>query len=160
MHKIRVLLAAATVSAAAGALLAGPAQAAQDGVTGTHCDSLYRSYSGDGYVRAYDAVDCYEQLGAAQGDDINWNDVSGPFRSPSNDKATSLLNTGTYAGGVNNVQFWENAGPGGHTGCLRWGELYVDDLRDNALVSGSSVINANNKISAHRWSSGCTNPLT
>ncbi|MCQ4205731.1 hypothetical protein [Streptomyces longispororuber] len=137
-----------------------PAQAAP---AGANCDRLYQQYAangGDGYIRAYDGVDCTQQIGAAQGDDDNWNDASGPFRSPSNDKATSLLNTGTYSGGVNNVQFWENAGPTGHTGCLRRGELYADDLRDNVLAFGASKINANNKISSHRWSSGCTNPLT
>ncbi|MFE7031832.1 hypothetical protein ACFU9Y_16085 [Streptomyces sp. NPDC057621] len=166
MHKIRAALVAASVTAAAGTLLVGPAQAAPDGVAGPNCDRLYRLYTnnpqgGDGYVRAYDAVDCNEQIGAAQGNDDNWNDTAGPFRSPSNDKATSLLNTGTYSGGVNNVQFWENKDAGGHTGCLRRGELYVDDLRDNTLAEDDgSKINANNKISSHSWSSGCSNPLT
>ncbi|MFD0310210.1 hypothetical protein [Streptomyces sp. NPDC127119] len=160
MRKIRTALAVAVVTVAAGTLLTGPAQAAPDRVAGPNCASLYRSYQGDGYVRAYDAVDCYEQLGAAQGDDGNWNDASGPFRKPANDKATSLLNTGTYAGGVNNVMFYADASHEGVRGCLAWSELYVDDLRDNVLKLGSTSTNANNVISSHLWTSGCTNPLT
>ncbi|MGI5451660.1 hypothetical protein ACQEWB_00425 [Streptomyces sp. CA-249302] len=126
----------------------------------TTCRAEYNAHVNDGYIRVYDSTNCNDQIGAAQGDDRNWNDVSGPFRSPSNDKATSLLNTGTYSGGVNNVQFWSDANKTGYTGCLRWGELYVDTLLDNNLVCGSSTINADNKISSHVWSSGCTNPLT
>lgn len=97
MRKIRTALAVAAVTVTAGTLLTSPAQAAPDRVAGPNCASLYRSHQNDGYVRAYDAVDCYEQLGAAQGDDGNWNDAAGPFRKLTNDKATSLLNTGTYS---------------------------------------------------------------
>ncbi|WP_413755109.1 hypothetical protein [Streptomyces sp. MMBL 11-3] len=159
MRIFHVALAAA-VTAAAGTLLVTPAQATSDSTAATTCSAEYNAHVGDGYVRAYDSTNCNTQIGAAAGDDANWNDVSGPFRSPSNDKATSLLNTGTYAGGVNNVQFWSNSGYGGYTGCLRWGELYVDTLLDNVLVASSGSINANNQISSHAWSSGCSNPLT
>ena len=161
MHRIRATLATAAVTVAASGLLAAPAQAARDDALGANCDRLYRAYKDDGYFRAYDAVDCAEQLGAARGDDANWNDGSGPFRSPSNDRATSLLNTGTYAGGVNNVMVYSDAGPNGYMGCLKWGELYVDDLRDNTLFNANGLaLSANNRISGHHWSSWCINALS
>lgn len=161
MRKIRAALAVAFVTAAVGTVLAGPAQAAPDSIAGANCNRLYGIYQDDGYFRAYDAVDCAEQLGAARGDDANWNDGSGPFRSPSNDRATSLLNTGTYSGGINNVMVYSDAGPNGYMGCLAWRELYVDDLRDNTLFNANGLgINANNKISSHHWSSWCINALT
>lgn len=160
MHTTRVVLATAMVTAAAGTLLAAPAHATPGNLAATTCRAEYNAHMGDGHMRAYDLANCNTQIGAAAADDPNWNDVSGPFRSPSNDRATSLLNTGTYSGGVNNVQFWSDAQQGGYTGCLRWGELYVDTLFDNNLTLGSSTTNANNRISSHAWSSGCTNPLT
>jgi hypothetical protein len=158
MRKIRAALVIASVATAMGALLAGPAQAA---VPGENCDRLYGLYQNDGYFRAYDAIDCDELLGASQGNDSNWNDNSGNFRSPSNDKATSLLNTGTYAGGVNTVTVFSDAGYEGFHGCVTRAELYVDDLRDNNLYTANGVPTpANNKVSSHEWTSYCVNRLT
>jgi hypothetical protein len=158
MRKIRAALATAAIATAAAALLAGPAEAA---VPGDNCDSLYRQYRDDGYFRAYDAVDCAEPLGRSQGNDQNWNDSSGDFRSPSNDKATSLLNTGTYAGGINTVTVFSDAGYQGYHGCVTRDELYVDDLRDNNLYTANGIgVPANNKISSHEWTSYCVNRLT
>ncbi|GAA2069287.1 hypothetical protein GCM10009801_18690 [Streptomyces albiaxialis] len=79
-----------------------------------------------------------------------------------NDRATSLLNTGTYAGGVNNVLVTQGANLKGLVGCVARGELYVDDLRNDKLRLGIFSTPANNKISAHTWvpRSGCLNPLT
>ncbi|MFC4496622.1 hypothetical protein ACFPA8_21055 [Streptomyces ovatisporus] len=158
MRTIRAVLMTAAVTLAASTFFAGTAQAAPERVTGANCDSQYRAHKDDGYFRAYDAVDCREELGAAQGDDPNWADGSGAFRGSDNDKATSVLNTGTYSGGINNVLLYQGAQGGSNgVGCLSHGELYVDDLRDNTFTGGA---NANNKISRHSWSSSCTNPWT
>lgn len=158
MRRIRAFLMVAAVTAAAGTMFAGSAQAAPERVTGANCDALYRTHKDDGYFRAFDAVDCRELLGAASGNDSNWADGTGPFTGSDNDKATSVLNTGTYAGGVNNVLLYQGAQGGSNgVGCLAHGELYVDDLRDNTFTGGA---NANNKISRHVWSSSCTNPWT
>ena len=156
MRRIRAALAAAAVTVAASGLLAGPPRRPRTtpgDPTATACTGAYKD---DGYFRAYDAVDCYELLGADQGNDLNWADGAGAFRGSDNDKATSLLNTGTYAGGINNLQIYEAADGGvGGVGCLSRGELYVDDLRDNTFSNDHP---ANNKVSRHIWSGVCTNP--
>lgn len=94
MRKIRAVLAAASITTAVGTLFAGPAQAAPGSIAGPNCAALYRQLQGDGYFRAFDAVDCREPLGKSDVNDGNWNDAVGGFRSASNDRATSLLNTG------------------------------------------------------------------
>ncbi|MDG9703862.1 hypothetical protein [Streptomyces sp. DH37] len=159
MRHFRAVLTAAAITLTTGTMLAAPAQAAPDKVAASNCAYLWNLKAWDGYVTAYDSTDCSQRLGEAKGDDSNWNDAAGPFRSPANDKATSLLNTGSEAGGINNVQFFENAGYDGGTGCVAWGEHYVDDLRDNRFRGNGDAI-ANNRISSHRWSTGCTNPWT
>ncbi|MEW2574437.1 hypothetical protein [Streptomyces sp. NPDC047070] len=161
MHKIRMALATAATAATACTLLAGPAQAASDTVQVTHCNAWYQDHKEDGFFRAFDAVDCYELLGEASGNDANWADGSGTFRGSDNDAATSLLNTGTYAGGINNVMVFSDAGPNGYMGCMSRGEIFVDDLRDNTLFNANGLaMNANNKISGHEWTSWCYNALT
>jgi hypothetical protein len=56
--------------------------------------------------------------------------------------------------------FYADASHEGVRGCLARGELYVDDLRDNVLELDNTSTNANNVISSHLRTSGCTNPLT
>ncbi|GAB2879105.1 hypothetical protein GCM10027074_54280 [Streptomyces deserti] len=156
MRKIHAVIAAAAATLAAGTLLAGPAQAAPDGVRGPNCDRLWRTYQNDGNVRAWRDLDCTgELLGVTPGGDSNWHDGSGPFQGSDGDAATSLMNTGTP--GIDNVQFYVHAGYGGGTGCVARAEYYVDSLTDNRFSDGSA---ANDAISSHRWSSGCTNYWT
>ncbi|MGV9313647.1 hypothetical protein ACWDR0_15880 [Streptomyces sp. NPDC003691] len=133
---------------------AAPAAAAQ--AQGPGCNSAYSTHQGDGNVRAYYLDDCNTLLGAASGNDSNWSDASGAFQGSDNDNARSVLNTGTYSGGVNDVQFYLHSGYTGGTGCLDWNELYVDGLSRNTFNDAART-NAADSISSHRWVNGCTN---
>ncbi|MDL5199316.1 hypothetical protein [Streptomyces sp. ALI-76-A] len=157
MHRIRAALAAAGLAVALGTALPATAEAVPAGAQGPNCDAQYNAHREDGNMRAYLLTDCSNLLGTASGNDANWGDSSGPFTGADNNFAWSILNTGTYSGGVNNVQFYDGVGSTGGTGCLARGELYVDDLRDNVFHNG---VRASNAISSHRWSSGCTNRWT
>ncbi|MFJ3339125.1 hypothetical protein [Streptomyces sp. NPDC086766] len=157
MRKNRAVLAAVGLAAVLGALApAATAQAAPSSTLSTACDNAYNSHKGDGYVRAYYWANCDTLLGAASGDDSNWSDTSGPFQGTDNDNARSVVNTGTYSGGVNDVLFYRDAGYTGGYGCLDWNELYVDDLSRNTFTSGTS---AQDNISSHKWVNGCPGNL-
>ncbi|MBV1939197.1 hypothetical protein [Streptomyces sp. BV286] len=157
MRKIRAALAAVGLAVALGTALPATAQADSAGAQGPNCDAQYNAHREDGNMRAYLLTDCSNLLGTASGNDANWGDNSGPFTAADDNFAWSVLNTGTYSGGVNNVQFYDLANSGGGTGCLARGELYVDDLRDNTFSNG---VRASNAISSHRWTSGCSNRWT
>ncbi|MDQ1029642.1 hypothetical protein QF035_007224 [Streptomyces umbrinus] len=157
MRKIRAVLAAAGLAVALGTALPATAEADTTGAQGPTCDAEYRAHREDGNMRAYLLDDCMILLGTASGNDAHWGDTTGPFTGADDNFAWSVLNTGTYSGGVNNVQFYNGTNYSGGTGCLARGELYVDDLRDNTFSDGSRASNA---ISSHRWSSGCTNRWT
>ncbi|MGW3292171.1 hypothetical protein ACWDR3_46945 [Streptomyces sp. NPDC001002] len=157
MRKLHAALTAAAMAVVLGTALPSTAQAAPSGAQGPNCDAQYNAHREDGNMRAYLLTDCYTLLGTASGNDANWGDGSGSFTGADDNFAWSILNTGTYSGGVNNVQFYDYTNYGGGTGCLARGELYVDDLRDNTFGNG---VRASNAISSHRWSSGCTNRWT
>ncbi|MFF0727915.1 hypothetical protein [Streptomyces sp. NPDC004134] len=159
MRKFHAALVGAVMTVTASTMLTGLAEAAPAAPLGPNCDREYHKYKGDGYLRIYDGVDCTEYLDRAATDDFNWGDSAAPVESHANDRATSLLNTGTYAGGIHNIQFWEHKGRVGGTGCLAWEELYISDLRDDDFA-GVSTANANQAISSHHWRSSCTNPWT
>jgi hypothetical protein len=166
MRKRHAALAASALTTALGSALllgAGSAQAAPAApaapasALSPACDSVYLNHKGDGNVRAYFWANCDVLLGAAQGDDSDWGNAAGPFQGSDNNNARSLVNTGTFSGGVNDVQFYKNTGTTGPTGCLDWNELYVDNLSDNHFNDGTAAQDA---ISSHKWVSGCTWPWT
>ncbi|MGC9544410.1 peptidase inhibitor family I36 protein [Streptomyces sp. UG1] len=80
-----------------------------------------------GYVYAYDRTDCKGYLGKAKGNVAK-------YSKKANDKATSLLNKGT--GRYDTVVFYEYAHYKGGEACLKRGEKFADDIRDNTLSNG------------------------
>lgn len=157
----------ASLTVLAIAIPAAPAQAAPIGVQVAFCDNKYFQHQGDGKVRAWSHIWCGDPaingnptpLGADIDNDSNWGDSSGSFQGADNNAAGSVLNTGTYSGGLNVVKFYDGISYSGGHSCLDWNELYADDLTDDSWNSGGTV---NNDISSHKWvfASSCSRFMT
>ena len=152
MRKMSLAIVAG-VAAIAASVPAVPAQAQPNTVQQTACDTIWINNQNDGNMRAWDGLFCTGTLlGVTPGSDSNWANTTGPFRTTDNDRASSVMNTGTVSGGLNAVRFYLHAAgdPGGRGGitCLQRTELYADDLRDNTFTDGIVV---NNNISRHDW---------
>jgi hypothetical protein len=150
MRRTAVAIVAGLV-AMAGLVLGGPAHADTNAALVPECDEIWINNQNDGNMWAWRDINCSGTLlGVTQGNDDDWADTRDAFKTTDNDEASSVMNTGTYANGVNAVMFFRNTrseGFGGHT-CLKRGELYADNLTDNTFTDGVVV---NDKISAHRW---------
>ncbi|MCX4982945.1 peptidase inhibitor family I36 protein [Streptomyces sp. NBC_00572] len=153
MIKRRIGVATAVLGLAAlGLTLPGTAaQATSEGSTGTMgagCDSIWRAHQGDGNMWAFSGSDCTgDELGHTPGEDADWSNSSGEFTGNDNDRATSLVNTGTE-GGRDAVAFYRDARYVGGHGCVSWGEKYVDNLNNDTFTTETP---ANNEISSHQW---------
>ncbi|WP_306328549.1 peptidase inhibitor family I36 protein [Streptomyces venezuelae] len=126
------------------------AQAATEGATGAlaGCADFWRAHQGDGNVWAFSGSDCSgDELGHSPTHDSNWGNSTGQFAGDANDRATSLVNTGTQ-GGRDTVAFYRDANYVGGHGCVTWDEKYVDNLNDDTFTTGTP---ANNEISSHQW---------
>lgn len=147
MRKLGMSLAALGL-AAAGLLV--PATSAQASAASNHCNDIWPGRNG--YVYAYDLTYCREKLGAAAGNDADW-DASGGGFSDARDKASSVLNAG-YTGDLSAVKFyWLQNYEGGYA-CISAGEFFVDDLSRNKFTNGYNV---NNNIRSHKWVNSCDN---
>ncbi|MFG2957659.1 hypothetical protein ACGF5O_28575 [Streptomyces sp. NPDC048291] len=101
----------------------------------------------DGNVRAWRDWDCAGGLlGVSAGNDASWADGSGGFQGVAN-SASSVMNSG-YVGGKDVVAFYYYANYGGGYGCLKPGELYVDDLTRDHFTDGHPM---NDNIMSHQW---------
>ncbi|MFC9390142.1 hypothetical protein [Streptomyces venezuelae] len=151
MIKRRIGVATAALGLAAlGLTVPGTAQAATEGATGAlaGCADVWRAHQGDGNMWAFSGSDCSgTELGHSPSWDSDWSNSSGPFRGDDNDRATSLVNTGTQ-GGRDTVAFYLSSGYEGGHGCVTFGEKYVTNLNDDTFTSG---VAANNAISSHQW---------
>ncbi|WP_328942997.1 hypothetical protein OG259_16640 [Streptomyces sp. NBC_00250] len=150
-RRIGVATAAFGLAALGLALPGTAAQAASEGATGAPaagCDGVWRAHQGDGNMWAFSGSDCSgTELGRSPSWDSNWSNSSGPFQGDDNDRATSLVNTGTQ-GGRDTVAFYLGSGYEGGHGCVTFGEKYVDNLDDDTFTTG---VAANNAISSHQW---------
>lgn len=116
---------------------------------GPGCNANWNSHGRDGNVRAWDGTDCGGTLlGVTPGNDPNWGDGFGPFQGSDRDRASSVMNSG-YVGGKDVVAFylWEGYDDTAY-GCLKPGELYVDNLGRNRFTDGS---NMDDNIRSHVW---------
>ncbi|MER7837729.1 hypothetical protein ABTY98_17930 [Streptomyces sp. NPDC096040] len=109
----------------------------------------------DGNVRAWRDWDCGgELLGVTPGNDPNWGDAAGPFQGSDVNAASSVMNSG-FVGGKDVVAFYYLTNyPSSAYGCLKPGELYVDNLTRDTFTNGA---NMNDNIMSHAWvaSSAC-----
>ncbi|MET7378425.1 hypothetical protein ABZT08_06300 [Streptomyces sp. NPDC005526] len=127
----------------------------------TACDNAWHSMPA-GYMRAYENVGCGgTMLGQTAGDDSDWGNSQGAFQGSDTNRASSVLNAGTYDTSYTAVEFLNGTGTdwgGGYT-CLKRSEYYADNLTDNYFTSGYNV---NDAISSHRWlpPSSCSTFLT
>jgi hypothetical protein len=157
MRKLGTAVAALGL-AVAGLATTAPAVQADEVKAQAGCASAWPGRNG--YMYAWQNVNCGVLLGATQGNDGNWADGSGAFTGSDNDKASSVMNAG-YLGGRDVVAFYRNAGHQTQYGygCLAPGELYADWLGDNYYYDwlGSSDVPMNDSISSHLWvyASGC-----
>ncbi|MCQ9178106.1 hypothetical protein KMT30_03430 [Streptomyces sp. IBSBF 2953] len=117
---------------------------------GPGCNANWNSHGRDGNVRAWDGTDCGGTLlGVTPGNDSDWQDAVGPFQGSDGDAASSVMNSG-YVGGKDVVAFYYLKGYDDHAyGCLKPGELFVDDLSRSKFTDG--VHNMNNNIRSHVW---------
>ncbi|MFE7587514.1 hypothetical protein ACFU5Y_38815 [Streptomyces gardneri] len=149
-HRTGVAAAAFGLAALGLALPGTAAQAATAGTAGAQatCSSVWTSHRGDGNVWAFSGSNCSgDELGHTPSWDSNWSNSAGPFTGDDNDRATSLVNTGTQ-GGRDTVAFYLGSGYEGGHGCVTFGEKYVTDLSDDTFTTG---VAANNAISSHQW---------
>ncbi|MCT9144674.1 hypothetical protein [Streptomyces violarus] len=118
------------------------------------CDSKFPS-DRDGMVRAWQLADCSgTYLGGTESYDSDWGNSSGPFQGTDENRATSVMNSGKY-GGEDVVAFYRLTGfqhKEGY-GCLKPGELYVDNLSRNKFTTATdgTRYNMDNRISSHQW---------
>ncbi|WP_069773464.1 hypothetical protein [Streptomyces sp. LUP30] len=113
------------------------------------CDANWNSHGRDGNVRAWRDINCQgELLGVTPGSDPDWWDTTGPFQGNDGDAASSVMNSG-YVGGKDVVAFYFrlNYLDTGY-GCLKPGELYVDDLTRSRFTNGHTM---NDSIVSHTW---------
>ncbi|MEV7031286.1 hypothetical protein AB0N99_13765 [Streptomyces sp. NPDC093272] len=102
----------------------------------------------DGNVRAWKDWDCQgELLGVTPGNDSAWGDTAGPFQGSDGNAASSVMNSG-FVGGKDVVAFYYLSNYGGGYGCLKPGELYVDNLTRDHFTDGN---NMNDNILSHQW---------
>ncbi|MGW7042017.1 hypothetical protein ACWGDT_04680 [Streptomyces avermitilis] len=103
----------------------------------------------DGNVRAWKDADCQgELLGVTPGSDPNWGDGAGPFQGSDVNVASSVMNSG-YVGGKDVVAFYYLTNYNDTSyGCLKPGELYVDNLGRNHFTNGA---NMNDNVMSHTW---------
>lgn len=150
---MRKIATAAAVIGLAALGLAVPATSAQASVQGAGCNAKWPGR--DGYVRAWADPDCQGTLlGATTGNDADWSDNIGPFTNGDQNKASSVMNSGTI-GGKDVVAFYMYPGQsdvGGYT-CLAPGEKYADNLRDNVFQkrNGTTVGPVDDNIMSHVW---------
>jgi hypothetical protein len=145
MRKISVLLATLGLVIAGALFPVASAQAAS-----ANCDRVWNEETSAGHFYAYDGYNCYVKLGNTSGNDSNWGDSSGGFRSDSN-KASSILNKGTSGMAV---KVYNGTGYTGAYSCIKRSELYVSVLSDDYLTGGvhpSDRVSANHTISSHQW---------
>ncbi|MDT9688730.1 hypothetical protein Q5762_10240 [Streptomyces sp. P9(2023)] len=150
MRKLGTAIAALGLAAIGLAAPATTAQAAELGTQGAGCNAQWPGR--DGYVRAWDGVDCRGAfLGGTAGNDPDWNAEGGGFMGAS-DRASSVMNSGYY-GGKDVVAFYRYqnyAYQDGYT-CLAPGEKYADYLGDNRFFNGTDVDSVDNDIRSHLW---------
>ncbi|MFI5998145.1 hypothetical protein ACIBAC_40605 [Streptomyces sp. NPDC051362] len=141
MRKLTVTLATLSL-AALGVAIPATAHA------GAGCNTNWNAHGRDGNVRAWDGYDCSGRLlGVTPGSDTNWGDANGPMRAAGN-TASSVMNSG-YVGGKDVVAFYEYVVFQDFAyGCLKPGELYVDNLSRNKFTNGD---NMDNEILSHTW---------
>ncbi|MFJ6382497.1 hypothetical protein ACIQI7_21145 [Kitasatospora sp. NPDC092039] len=154
MNRTRMMLAAAAAGLLMAALPAGTAVADDRGAGLADTCSQYRT-SWSGAVIAWEDTWCTgTRLGIAYGNDVNWSDGSGPFQGSDNDRASSVMNNGTWdANGLVHVAFYRDAGGGdawrnGYA-CLKQGQ-YVGNLAQRVFVGGGGGEVAD-AISSHQW---------
>ncbi|WP_129788023.1 hypothetical protein [Promicromonospora panici] len=143
MRKISVLLATLGLLAA-GTLFPATAQAS------ANCDRAWHNAT-SGYFYAYDGGNCYVYLGRANGNDSNWGDSAGGFRSGDTNKASSILHKGTSGMAV---KVYDKTGYTGAYSCIKKSEYYVSALSDDYLTGGgpgTGRVTAQNTISSHKW---------
>ncbi|GAA3848037.1 hypothetical protein GCM10022403_094670 [Streptomyces coacervatus] len=116
---------------------------------GPGCNANWNSHGRDGNVRAWDGTDCGGTLlGVTPGSDPNWADGFGPFQGTDVNRASSVMNSG-YVGGKDVVAFYYYADYDDRAyGCLKPGELYVDNLGRNKFTNNE---NMNDNIVSHTW---------
>lgn len=150
---MRKFASAAAVIGLAALGLAVPATSAQASVQGAYCNAKWPGR--DGNVRAWADPDCQGTLlGVTQGNDPDWSDNLGPFTSGDENKASSVMNSGTI-GGKDVVAFYYKRGQSdvdGYT-CLAPGEKYADNLQDNRFQKrdGTTVGPVDDNIMSHVW---------
>ncbi|MGW0942001.1 peptidase inhibitor family I36 protein [Streptomyces sp. NPDC002623] len=138
MRKFTVTAALVALTALGVVVPTATAQAAGSTVAGPGCDSKWGPRNGNVY--AWQDLDCQgAQLIGTPGNSTYW--------GASNDKATSVMNRG-YTGGRDVVAFYQDINYGGGHACLKPGELYADNLTDNAFTNG---VNVNDAITSHQW---------
>ncbi|MFD6172128.1 hypothetical protein [Streptomyces coeruleorubidus] len=121
---------------------------------GPTCDSKWPS-ARDGMVRAWQHPDCEgTYLGGTESWDSDWGNSSGPFQGTDDNRASSVMNSGTY-GGADVVAFYRLTDfqyKEGY-GCLKPGEKYVDGLSRNNFTTSTDgeQHNMDNRISSHKW---------
>jgi hypothetical protein len=143
MRKISVLLATLGLLAA-GTLFPATAQAS------ANCDTAWRNAT-SGYFYAYNGVGCYNSLGKSDGNDANWGNSSGGFRSSDTNTASSILHKGTSGMAV---KVYDKTSYTGAYSCIKKSEYYVSNLSDDYLTGGgpgSGRVTAGNTISSHKW---------
>lgn len=130
------------------------------------CSTEDRKYHNSGYAVAYRSTGCNGYLGKDKGNDRDWGDATGAFRGKTGpwrdtNNAESVINGGTYGGGVNVVAFYDYTAwtPGKGYGCLKRGSVVSDlskkkYIRPNGTSTGKTM---SNSVSSHRWvkASGC-----
>ncbi|MFE3165770.1 hypothetical protein [Streptomyces sp. NPDC059224] len=116
---------------------------------GSGCDAQWNYLGRDGRVRAWDGYDCSGlYLGDDTGSDPNWGDSYGEFKGADANRASSVMNNG-YVGGKDVVAFYYYKEYDDTAyGCLKPGELYVDDLSRNWFTNSVTMDNA---IESHTW---------
>ncbi|MFI6204844.1 hypothetical protein ACIBAI_00365 [Streptomyces sp. NPDC051041] len=118
------------------------AQASEDTVADTGCDSKWGSRDGNMY--GWDHLDCNDPLLiAASGDNPDWGAVR--------NRVASVMNRG-FVGGRDHVKFYDYTYYRGGHACLAPGELYADDLNNDWFTgdpNGDVVVVDN--IESHKW---------
>jgi hypothetical protein len=145
MRKISVLFATLGLVIAGTLFPVASAQAAS-----ANCDAQWRSAT-SGHFYAYDFSHCSTKLGSSSGNDSNWGDSSGGFRTSDTNKASSILHKGTSGLAV---RVYNGTGYTGQASCIKKSEYYVSNLADDYLTGGgpgSGRVTAYNTISSHKW---------
>ncbi|GGT18983.1 hypothetical protein ACFFV7_52825 [Nonomuraea spiralis] len=157
MRKIRL------TAVVVGLALAAIPMSAPSSTAGTamesHCLTMKNRWFPDGNFTAYADTFCYNPIGWGPGDDPNWSDNSGDFRTTDGSSAMSVLNTGWGAeADVVAVYDYANYDFAGGYRCLGTGD-WESDLSNFRFVdpNGNPKGPMARAISSHQWvySSGC-----